>query len=161
MLVILKETTRKLGSVGDVLTVKKGFARNYLIPLGKAVRATKANLAILEQEKEKLAMQQAAELEAASKLAESFSAIDVLPIYAQAERGFLFGAVNAKHIVAALSKKGIEVSQKNIVLGSPIKELGAHEVKIFLHPEVECLLRVHVLDASKERPSDAGDTLEV
>ncbi|QHD64912.1 50S ribosomal protein L9 [Neorickettsia findlayensis] len=157
MLVILKETARKLGNVGDVLKVKKGFARNYLIPSGKAVRATKANLAILESSKEKLAAQQAAELEAASELAKSFAEIDVLPIYAQAERGVLFGAINAKQVVAELSKRGVEVTAKNVVLAAPIKTLGEHEVKIFLHSKVECSLRIHILDASR-RDADGSTT---
>lgn len=149
MLVILRETTRKLGNVGDVLKVKGGFARNYLIPFGKAVRATKANLSILEREKEKLAAQQAVELEAASRLAESLAKVDVLPIYAQAERGILFGAVNAKCIAAELASEGIEIAAKNVILGAPIKTLGEHDVKIFLHPKIESRIKIHVLDASK------------
>lgn len=150
MLVILKETTRKLGSIGSVVKVKRGFARNYLIPYKKAVRATKENLAVLEKEKEKIKQQQKKELEVANSLAKSINQIDVLPIFAQVHDDKLFGSVNVKNILTALEEKNIIINPKNVLLKSAIKEAGQHDIIIFLHPEVNCNLRIHILDVSKK-----------
>jgi large subunit ribosomal protein L9 len=154
MLIILKETTRKLGSIGDVIKVKRGFARNFLIPYKKAVRATKLNLEILEKEKEKIKQQQKKELELANTLAKSIKEIDVLPIFAQLKDGKLFGSVNVRSIISALEERKIKILQKNVVLKTAIRESGQHDINIFLHPEVNCNLKIHILDISKKQSLD-------
>ena len=149
MLIILKETIRKLGTVGDVVTVRRGFARNFLLPQQKALRATKANLHELNLRQDKVKAQQNQEIANANALRKEIEKIDVLPIFARVESGKLFGSVNVKQITSALSERGINVASKSIILTSPIKEAGEHDIKVFLHTQVSCVFKIHILDVSK------------
>ena len=150
MQIILKETVRKLGSMGDTVSVKKGFARNYLIPCKKAVIATGANLKILEQAKGEIRKQHAEQLKSAKQLLDLLKTIDVLPIFSNVSKdGKLFGSVTVKEIAAALMEKGIDINSKSIILSGAIKEAGEHEINMFLHSEVSHKLKIHILDVSK------------
>ena len=149
MLIILKETIRKLGTVGDVVTVRRGFARNFLLPQNKAVRATKANLHELSLRQDKVKAQQNEEIAKADALRKEIEKIDVLPIFARVESGKLFGSVGIKQITSALSEKGIDIASKSIILASSIKEAGEHDIKVFLHTQVACVFKIHILDVSK------------
>lgn len=158
MQVILKETIRKLGSVGQVVKVKRGFARNYLIPYKKVVPATASNLENLKKEAEHIKGLQGQQIAQAKQIDEALGKIDVLPIFSNVSKeGKLFGSVTAKEIIAALAEQKIEISRKNIILTGSLKEPGEHTINIYLHPEVSHKLKIHVLDVSKRHGTTDSD----
>lgn len=143
--VVLRDDIEKLGRSGDVVRVKPGYARNYLVPRGFASLATHGNVAQIEHEK-KAAIARAAKLRAGAQgRAAELSAVTV-EISAQAgDNERLFGSVGTRDIAQALAKKGIEVDRKKIVLDEPIKDLGEHEVTIKLGYEVNATIKVRVV----------------
>lgn len=143
--VVLRDDIEKLGRSGDVVRVKPGYARNYLVPRGFASLATHGNVAQIEHEK-KAAIARAAKLRAGAQgRAAELSAVTV-EISAQAgDNERLFGSVGTRDIAQALAKKGIEVDRKKIVLDEPIKDLGEHEVNIKLGYEVNATIKVRVV----------------
>jgi len=146
--VILKEDVYALGEAGDVVAVKPGYARNYLVPQGKALPATAARVNEVEHQKRVIAEKRARELkdlEAVKAKLESLA----LEIAAQAgEEGKLFGSVTAQHLAELLSEKGLEVDRRKIVLGEPIKSLGEHTVAIRLRSDVVAEFKVKVTAAA-------------
>ncbi len=145
MEVILKQDVNKLGKSGSVVKVKKGFARNFLMPSGLAIPVTAANLKNLEQEKQKKSLQ----LGKAKNEAEAFKArLDgfslTVPVLTQ-EADALYGSVTAADLVRALKDEGIEVDKDIIALEEPIKALGIYEIPIKLHPEVSAKIKVWVV----------------
>ncbi len=145
MKVIFKADVKGQGKKGEVKEVSDGYARNYLIPRGLAVEATKGNLKQLEAEKEKEAERQAQQKAAAEELAAKLNQM-VLTIPAKAgEGGRLFGAVTAKRLAEELSSQGVKVDRKTIQLSEPIRELGTTQVEIRLYPGVQAILRVQVV----------------
>ncbi|HEY8429599.1 MAG TPA: 50S ribosomal protein L9 [Sandaracinaceae bacterium] len=146
--VVLRDDVENLGRSGDLVRVKPGYARNYLIPRGLAAPATHGNVAQIEHEK-KVAIARAAKLRAdAETRAKALSAVEV-EIAAQAgENQKLFGSVGARDIAQALAAKGYEVDRKKIVLPEPIKELGEYEVPVKLGYEVQANVKVRVVAAS-------------
>ena len=145
MKVILTENIARLGSMGDIVAVKDGYARNYLIPNNKAREVTTGNMKIQEQLKKKKAAEEAKVVDAAKTLAEKISALS-LTIAAQAgEEDKLFGSVSNDAISEALAGEGIEIDKKNIHLDEPIKKIGVYQVIVKLHPEVKASLRVWVV----------------
>ena len=145
MKVILLDTIERLGRTGDVVTVKEGFARNYLIPNKKAREATAGNMKILDSLKKKQAEEDAKKLTEIKALAEKLAALS-LEIPAQAgEEDKLFGSVSAEAIAEALSAVNITIDKRDIILEEPIKKLGLYQVTVKLHPEVKANLKVWIV----------------
>lgn len=146
MRVILLQDVVHQGMRGDEIDVKPGYARNYLIPQGLALESTKANRNYFDQIKKKVEVQNRREREAAEERAKQFEGIEVTLLRRVSEGEELYGAVTAAEIVDALGEKGIEVDRKLIDLEGGITEIGEHQVRLMMHPDVipEILVRVEV-----------------
>lgn len=151
MKVILIEELRGLGTRGDVVSVKDGYARNYLIPKNLAREATPGNLKSIEQERKKWALLAQQEKVVAQKAAESVKGVRITVTKRVGEHGQLFGSVTANEIADALHAKGIEVDKRRIELAHPIKTLGTHEVEVKLHKEVAAHVEVEVVPLGIEK----------
>ncbi len=145
MKVILKQDVNSIGTVGDIVTVKNGYARNYLIPKGIALEATAGNLKQIEQEKKSLEMQKNREKKAAEHAASEMNNVSVTISVSVGEEDKLFGSVTSQDIADALKEKGFEIDKRKIVLDEPIKVLGIYSVPIKLHSEVEAKVKVWVV----------------
>lgn len=145
--VILTEDVYALGEAGDVVAVKPGYARNYLVPQGKALPATAARVNEVEHQKRVIAEKRARELKDLESVKAKLEGL-ALEIAAQAgEEGKLFGSVTAQHLADLLSQKGLEVDRRKIVLQEPIKTLGEHTVAIRLRSDVVAEFKVKVTAA--------------
>jgi large subunit ribosomal protein L9 len=145
MQVILMKEMENLGDVGEVVDVKPGYARNFLVPRGLAIRATKANLARIEEEREHLVAAAAREIEKATALATDIEGQSLnFPVKA-GEEGKLFGSVSSSDIADALAAKGIDVDRRNVQLAEPIRQLGTYKVPIRLSAEVQPEVTVWVV----------------
>ena len=150
MEIILLERVEKLGAIGDVVTVKDGFARNFLLPNKKALRANAANRKLFEANRSKIEQDNASrrtEAEGASKDVEGKT---VQLIRQASNTGALYGSVSARDIVEALEGAGSTVTKSQVVLDRPIKAIGMHQVKIALHPEVTVLITANVARSPEE-----------
>lgn len=145
MQVILKQPLENLGQPGDVVNVKPGFARNYLIPQGYAYEATAANLTRIEREKSVLQKRAQEELESAKQRAGVIEGTSVTFTARAGEEGKLFGSITAADIAAKLSEQGIEVDRRQILLDEPLKALGVYSVPVRLHAEVRPEVKVWVI----------------
>jgi large subunit ribosomal protein L9 len=147
MEVILLENISKLGKLGQTVQVKAGFGRNYLIPQGKAVRATAANTAEFEARRAELEATAAAQLAAAQQRADALNALGRLSITANAgEEGKLFGSVGTRDIAEAIAAQGCEVDKSEVRLPSgPLRELGEYEIAIQVHGDVTALVAIAVI----------------
>ena len=145
MKVILIDEIRGLGGRGEVVTVKDGYARNFLIPKKLAQEATAGNLKAVEQMKKKWALMAQEEKNAAQKAAESVSGTKIEIRKRVGEGGTLFGSVTAADIADALAAKGVDVDKRRIEIEHPIKTAGSHEVEVRLHREVTAKIQVEVL----------------
>ena len=154
MEIILLEHVEKLGMMGDKVTVKIGYARHYLLPQKKALRATEANLAAYEKRKAELAEHNEALLKAANELADSLKGFSAVLIRQAAETGQLYGSVTIRDIASAIKEAGFGVERRQVYLDKAIKDLGVYEVKLNLHPEVAQTILVNVArtedDAKKQ-----------
>ena len=150
MEVILLERVEKLGSIGDVVTVKNGFARNYLLPNKKALRANEANRKLFEANRKKIEAENADRRSEAEKAAKGVEGKTVQLIRQASNVGHLYGSVSARDIVEALDAEGAKVTKSQVVLDRPIKAVGMHDVKIALHPEVAVTVRVNVARSPEE-----------
>ena len=158
MKVILTDEIRGLGARGDIVTVKDGYARNYLLPKNLAREATPGNLKGIEQERKKWALIAQQEKEAAAKSAEAVKGTKVTIEKRVGEHGQLFGSVTANDIADALEAKGHKVDKRRIELAHPIKTLGTHDVEVRLHKEVTAPIQVEVVPIgveSIEEPASA------
>jgi large subunit ribosomal protein L9 len=156
MQVILLERIEKLGQMGDVVNVKDGFARNYLVPHGKAMRATKTNLAEFETRRVQL---EAANLERKEEATAASAKIDgrsVVVLRQAGEGGQLYGSVNARDIAVAFGEAGVTFDRQQVRLTSPLKTLGIHQVRVALHPEVSVTVRVNVARSLEEAEIQAN-----
>ncbi len=148
--VILLERVEKLGAIGDVVTVKNGFARNYLLPRKKALRANAANKKVFEANRATIEAENAnrkGEAEAASKDIDGKS----ITLIRQASNvGALYGSVSTRDLVEALEGDGTKLLKNQIVLDRPIKNIGLHNVKVQLHPEVSVAIKVNVARSPEE-----------
>ena len=135
MEVILLERIEKLGKLGDVVKVKAGFARNYLLPQKKALRANKENLSIYEKEKEKYEVLNKEKLSEAEKIAKSMEDISINIIKQASDSGQLYGSVSTRDIADELKIQGHQIEKRQIILKSVIKNIGHHEVRVVIHPE--------------------------
>jgi large subunit ribosomal protein L9 len=151
MKVILTDEIRGLGSRGDIVTVKDGYARNFLIPKNLGREATPGNLKAVEQEKKKWALLAQQEKVVAQKAAESVKGIKVTIQKRTGESGQLFGSVTVNEIADALEAKGVQVEKRRIELDHPIKTLGVHEVEVRLHREVSAHIQVEVVPMGVEK----------
>lgn len=145
MKVILLEKIANLGDIGAVVEVTPGYGRNYLIPQGKALEATRANLARFEQQRQRLLQQQAKERERAAALAARLAELTVTIAQRVGEGDRLYGSVTNVHIAEALAKQGLDLDRKKIDLPEPIKTVGTFEVPVKLHPEVKGMVKVEVV----------------
>ena len=150
MEVILLERVEKLGGIGDVVTVKNGFARNFLLPNKKALRANEANRKVFEANRAKIESDNAERRSDAEKASKGVDGKTVQLIRQASNTGQLYGSVSARDIVEALEGEGAKVSKNQIVLNRPIKNIGVHEVKVALHPEVAVTVKVNVARSPEE-----------
>jgi large subunit ribosomal protein L9 len=155
MKVILTEEIRGLGTRGDVVTVKDGYARNYLLPKNLAREATTGNLKQIEHERRKWALLAQQEKDAAQKAANAVKGVKVQIEKRVGEHGHLFGSVTANEIADALMEKGIEVDKRRIELAQPIKNIGVHDVEVRLHRDVSAQIQVEVVPMGVEKLEEA------
>jgi large subunit ribosomal protein L9 len=144
MEVILLERIGRLGQMGDVVRVKDGFARNFLLPKGKALRATKDNKTRFESMRAELEAKNTALKGDANKVAGKLDGKTVVAIRQASETGQLFGSVTPRDIASMLEADGIQVNRSQVVLNAPIKTIGQFKVPVALHPEVEVMVTVNV-----------------
>ncbi|MEO5810087.1 MAG: 50S ribosomal protein L9 [Sphingomicrobium sp.] len=150
MEVILLERVEKLGHIGDVVTVKNGFARNYLLPNKKALRANESNRKLFETNRVKIEADNASKKADAEVASKDVDGKTVQLIRQASNVGALYGSVSARDIVDALELEGAKVSKSQIVLSRPIKAIGMHEIKVALHPEVAVTVKVNVARSPEE-----------
>jgi large subunit ribosomal protein L9 len=150
MEVILLERVEKLGAIGDVVKVKDGFARNYLLPRKKALRANEANRKVFEANRARIEEENANRRSDAEKSSKGIDGKTVQLIRQASNTGQLYGSVSARDIVEALEADGAKVTKSQVVLDRPIKAIGLHEVKIALHPEVSVTVKINVARSPEE-----------
>ncbi len=150
MQVILLERVAKLGQMGDVVNVKDGFARNYLLPQGKALRATPENIRRFEEQKAQLEARNLELRREAEAVAEKLDGKQFVIIRAAADTGALYGSVTARDIANAMTEDGFTVDRRQVTIDRPIKELGLHEITVRLHPEVEVTVVANVARNEEE-----------
>jgi large subunit ribosomal protein L9 len=150
MEVILLERIAKLGQMGDVVRVKDGFARNYLLPKGKALRASEANRARFETMKIDLEARNLQQRGEAEKVAERLNGQSFTVLRQAAEGGQLYGSVSPRDLVGLITEKGFTIERSQIVLNVPIKMIGMYKVPVSLHPEVEVTVSVTVARSADE-----------
>ncbi|MBH88119.1 MAG: 50S ribosomal protein L9 [Pelagibacterales bacterium] len=144
MEVILLERIEKIGKLGDVVKVKDGFARNYLLPQNKALRANKENLSVYEKEKEKYEKLNKEKLSAAEKIASNMKDVSINIIKQASDSGQLYGSVSTRDISDELNNQGHKIEKRQIVLKSVIKTVGQHEVRVVIHPEHIINIKVNI-----------------
>ena len=150
MEVILLEHIEKLGRMGDKVNVKNGYARNYLLPQKKALRATKENIAYFEAQRAAWELHNQELLGKAAELAASLNGFKAVLIRQAAETGQLYGSVTIRDISSAIKEAGFDVARRYIYLEKPIKDLGIYQIKLNLHPEVSQTILVNVARSAEE-----------
>lgn len=153
--VILLERVEKLGAMGDTVRVKDGFARNFLLPQGKALRATKANRERFERERDVLEKLNAERRDAAQAEADGLDGEAFVMIRQAGESGQLYGSVSSRDIAEAIAGAGKSVARSQIALETPIKTIGMHEVKVRLHAEVQLTVAINVARTTDEAERQA------
>jgi large subunit ribosomal protein L9 len=150
MEIILLERVEKLGQIGDIVNVKPGFARNFLLPRGKALRASEANKKKFEADRARLEAENAKRRDIAKSDAKDIDGASVVLIRQSSNTGQLYGSVAARDLAEALVGGGHKVAKGQIVLDRPIKTLGVHDVKVALHPEVTVMVKVNIARSPEE-----------
>ena len=150
MELILLERVDKLGSIGDVVSVKDGYARNFLLPGKKALRANAANRKVFEANRGKIEADNASKRSVAEKHSEKVEGKQVVLIRASSNSGQLYGSVSVRDIVDALNEEGAGLTKAMVVLERPIKSIGLYDVRVTLHPEVAVTVKVNVARSSDE-----------
>ena len=150
MQIILLERIEKLGSIGDVVTVKDGYARNFLLPQKKALRANDANRKVFDANRERLVTENAERRAAAEAQGEKVAGAQVVLIRAASNAGQLYGSVSVRDIVSGLAEQGHHVDKRMVILGAPIKNSGMHDVTVALHPEVRVTVKANVARSDDE-----------
>jgi len=150
MEIILLERIEKLGSIGDVVNVKDGYARNFLLPNKKALRANEANRKVFEANRERLEAENAARRDEAAKSGSNVDGTELVLIRASSNSGQLYGSVNVRDIADALKDKGFDINKSQIILERPIKTLGVFDVRVALHPEVHVNVKANVARSDDE-----------
>ena len=152
---ILLQRVDKLGQMGEVVKVKPGYARNFLLPQKKALRANKANLAIFQGQRAQLEAQNLKRREEAERLSERMAGLLVVIIRQAGESGSLYGSVSARDVAEACTAAGLTTSRNQVVLDQPIKTLGLTTVRLVLHPEVSLPITVNVARSVEEAEKQA------
>ncbi|NVJ99351.1 MAG: 50S ribosomal protein L9 [Alphaproteobacteria bacterium] len=150
MEVILLERVEKLGQMGDVVSVKDGFARNFLLPQKKALRATESNKAAFEADRARLEAENLERRKDAEAVAAKMAGLKVIMIRSAGESGQLYGSVSSRDIAEAVAEAGVTINRSQVVLDRAIKTLGLHDVVIRLHPEVSETVVVNIARSSDE-----------
>jgi len=148
--IILLERVGGLGSIGDVVTVKDGYARNFLLPQKKALRANEANRKVFEANRDKLESENAQKRGSAQEQGEKVAGTEIVLIRAASNAGQLYGSVNVRDVAAGLADKGHDIDKKQVIMGAPIKTIGMFDVTVRLHPEVEVLVKANVARSDDE-----------
>ena len=162
MEVILLERIEKLGQMGDVVKVKDGFARNFLLPQKKALRASEDNLAYFEKEKVTLEANNLKQKQEAEVILAKLDDFNLIIIRQAGETGQLYGSVNTNDVKTSLNENGFVVEKNQIKLDKPIKELGIHKVSVKLHPEVQAIISVIVSRTESEAETlIKGDEIKI
>ena len=156
MQVILMERVAKLGQMGDVVTVKQGYARNFLIPTGKAMRASDANIASFEAQKAQLEARNLETKKEAEDMAGRLDGQQFVVIRSASDAGALYGSVTTRDAADAATAAGFSVDKKQVALQAPIKELGLHSLSVHLHPEVEATIKLNVARSEEEAKLQAA-----
>ena len=155
MQVILLERVDKLGQMGDVVNVKPGFARNFLLPKGKALRATEENINHFDTQKAQMEAQNLERKSEALAVSTKMDGATVILVRQAGEAGQLYGSVNARDIAQALRDHGFNISRNQVRLDQPIKSLGLHNVSVTLHPEVSITVTANVARSEDEAQTQA------
>lgn len=155
MEIILTENVKGLGNIGEVVNVKPGYARNFLIPQGIAVTADARNIKQLEHHKRQLARKAEKLSQEAADLKKRIEAVTCEFVHKASEEGKLFGSVTSMEIAEGLAAKGVEIDRRKILLDQPIKTLGEHEIEIKLNAGVNATVKVSVLNADDVEQADA------
>lgn len=150
MEIILLERVDKLGAIGDIVNVKPGFARNFLLPRGKALRASEANKKKFEADRARIEADNAKRRDIARAEAKDVDGASVVMIRQASQTGQLFGSVAARDLAEVLVAGGHKVAKNQIVLDKPIKSLGIHDVRVALHPEVVVMVKVNIARSPEE-----------
>ncbi len=150
MQVILLERVAKLGQMGDVVDVKPGFARNFLLPQGKALSASDQNIADFEARKAQLEARNLETKKEAEALAAKIDGQQFVVIRQASDGGSLYGSVSTRDAAAVAKEEGVTVDRKQVIIRQPIKTLGLHEVEVHLHPEVEAVITLNVARSPEE-----------
>jgi len=150
MNIILTERINNLGKLGEVVKVKAGYARNYLLPQGKAIRATKENLEIFEKERSQREAENIKNIKEAESLSEEVKGLSIVILRSASETGQLYGSVSNRDISKLVTDNGFTISYKQVILNKTIKELGIHFIDITLHPEVIIEIKLNVARTKEE-----------
>lgn len=156
MQLILMERVAKLGQMGDVVKVRDGYARNFLLPQGKALRATKANMERFESERVHLEARNLERRGEAESVATKMDGTALIVVRQAGETGQLYGSVSPRDIADDLTEKGFAVTRSQINLNNPIKAIGLHDVEVSLHPEVQVMVSVNVARSLDEAERQAA-----
>jgi large subunit ribosomal protein L9 len=152
---ILLERVEKLGQMGQLVKVRPGYARNYLLPQKKAMRATKENLSYFESRRAQLEANNLQRRSEATEIAGKLEGLSVVVIRQAGESGQLYGSVSARDIADAVTQSGFTVEKRQVVLERPIKSLGMHPVRLVLHPEVSVTVTANVAQSAEEAEMQA------
>jgi large subunit ribosomal protein L9 len=150
MQIILLERIEKLGTIGDVVTVKDGYARNFLLPQKKALRANDANRKVFDANRDRLEKENADKRATAEKQGETVAGAEVVLIRASSNSGQLYGSVNVRDVAEGLIAQGHQVDKRMVIMGAPIKTLGMFDVTVALHPEVRVTVKANVARSDDE-----------
>lgn len=153
--IILLERVEKLGGIGDVVSVKDGYARNYLLPNKKALRANAANKKVFEANRERLEQDNADRRVEAAITGEKIEGAEIVLIRASSNSGQLYGSVSVRDIVMGLAEQGHQVDKRQVIMGAPIKTIGMFDVTVSLHPEVQITVKANVARSPDEANQQA------
>ncbi|MCG8491856.1 MAG: 50S ribosomal protein L9 [Sneathiellales bacterium] len=161
MEIVLLERVEKLGQMGDVVTVKNGYARNFLLPQGKALRASKDNLEIFEKQRAQLEADNLKRKDEATAVGEKLDGESVILIRAASESQQLYGSVSTQDIARAVTEAGFSVDRKQVIMDKVLKTLGLHDIRVRLHPEVSVTVTVNIARSEEEAEIQArGESVE-
>ena len=155
MEVVLLERIERLGQMGDVVNVKPGYARNFLLPQKKALRANKANLEHFEGQRQQLEAENLQRRDEAQSVADRLDGLKVTVIRSAGESGQLYGSVSGRDIADAVAESGFTVGRQQVIVERPVKALGFHDFRIRLHPEVEAIVIANVARSEDEAQTQA------
>ena len=161
MEIILLQKINKLGDIGDAVEVKPGFGRNFLIPTGKALRATPENKELFEKTKANLLEENNKAIQKAEEIRGEVENLKLVIVRSASDTGILYGSVTTRDISNLIGENGVKLSRKHIALDKPIKELGIFDVSVILHPEVESKIKLKVVRSVGDKGSGVEDVSDL